>query len=147
MILAALVFNNDGKARLMKWYQPGISTAAQHERLKAIHALIKPRADHSCNFLEGEGETRIVYRHYATLYFVFVVDSSESELGILDLIQVFVEALDTVFTNVCELDLIFRPDDVLTVLSEIISGGLVLEVDLESITGGLQLGKTRARHR
>ena len=31
---------------------------------------------------------RVVYRNYATLYFVFVVDSSESELGILDLIQV-----------------------------------------------------------
>ena len=31
---------------------------------------------------------QIIYRNYATLYFVFVVDSSESELGILDLIQV-----------------------------------------------------------
>lgn len=31
---------------------------------------------------------KVIYRHYATLYFVFVVDSSESELGILDLIQV-----------------------------------------------------------
>ena len=30
----------------------------------------------------------MIYRHYATLYFVFVVDQSESELGILDLIQV-----------------------------------------------------------
>lgn len=29
-----------------------------------------------------------MYRNYATLYFVFVVDTSESELGILDLIQV-----------------------------------------------------------
>lgn len=33
-------------------------------------------------------DTRIVYRNYATLYFVFVVDGSESELGVLDLIQV-----------------------------------------------------------
>lgn len=31
---------------------------------------------------------RIIYRHYATLYFVFCVDEAESELGILDLIQV-----------------------------------------------------------
>lgn len=36
----------------------------------------------------GEGVLRVIYRHYATLYFVFVVDESESELGILDLIQV-----------------------------------------------------------
>ena len=36
----------------------------------------------------GGSDTRVIYRHYATLYFVFVVDESESELGILDLIQV-----------------------------------------------------------
>ena len=35
-----------------------------------------------------EDELRVIYRHYATLYFVLVVDQSESELGILDLIQV-----------------------------------------------------------
>lgn len=48
-----------------------------------------------------------MYRHYATLYFVFVVDGNESELGILDLIQVFVEALDSIFVNVCELDIVW----------------------------------------
>ena len=32
--------------------------------------------------------SKLIYRHYATLYFVFIVDGSESELGILDLIQV-----------------------------------------------------------
>lgn len=37
-----------------------------------------------------------VYRVYATLYFIFVVDGSESELGILDLVHVFVESLDHV---------------------------------------------------
>lgn len=69
-----------------------------------------------------------MYRHYATLYFILIVDSSESELGILDLIQarpcslrasgshtrcqVFVETLDKNFENVCELDLIFHHDRV-----------------------------------
>ena len=43
---------------------------------------------------------------------MFCVDSSESELGILDLIQVFVETLDKCFENVCELDLIFHMDTV-----------------------------------
>lgn len=59
-----------------------------------------------------EDELRVIYRHYATLYFVFVVDQSESELGILDLIQVFVESLDRCFENVCKLDLIFHFDQV-----------------------------------
>ena len=30
----------------------------------------------------------ILYRHFATLFFIFVTDHLESELGILDLIQV-----------------------------------------------------------
>ncbi len=45
-------------------------------------------------------------------YIAFVVDGSESELGILDLIQVFVESLDKSFQNVCELHLIFHSDQV-----------------------------------
>ena len=57
-------------------------------------------------------DTKLIYRHYATLYFIFCVDQSESELGILDLIQVFVETLDRTFENVCELDLIFHLDRV-----------------------------------
>ena len=80
----------------------------------------------------GGSDYKLIYRHYATLYFVFCVDSSESELGILDLIQVgqgtsqrvivtynklpstqvFVETLDKCFENVCELDLIFHMDKV-----------------------------------
>ena len=36
----------------------------------------------------GGDDVRIIYRHYATLFFVFVVEETESELGILDLIQV-----------------------------------------------------------
>lgn len=37
--------------------------------------------------LIGGAEFKLIYRHYATLFFVFCVDSAESELGILDLIQ------------------------------------------------------------
>lgn len=64
----------------------------------------------------------------------FVVDGAESELGILDLIQVFVESLDRSFENVCELDLIFHFDEVILVLSEIIQGGLVLETNITEIS-------------
>uniref|UniRef100_A0A8C7Y9K4 Adaptor related protein complex 3 subunit sigma 2 n=1 Tax=Oryzias sinensis TaxID=183150 RepID=A0A8C7Y9K4_9TELE len=81
---------------------------------KTFH-LVSKRDDNVCNFLEGGSliggsDYKLIYRHYATLYFVFCVDSSESELGILDLIQVFVETLDKCFENVCELDLIFHMD-------------------------------------
>lgn len=80
-----------------------------------------------------DSSLKVVYRHYATLYFVFVVDDGESELGILDLIQVFVESLDRCFENVCELDLIFAFHDVHALLDCIITGGLVLDTSVDSI--------------
>lgn len=91
-------------------------------------------------------DTKLIYRHYATLYFVFAVDQSESELGILDLIQVFVETLDKCFENVCELDLIFHADKVHYILDEIVMGGMVLETSiadiLDSIVQSEQLAVT-----
>ena len=96
------------------------------------------RPDHVCNFLETSGlfkgqECRLIYRHYATLFFVFAVDESESELGILDLIQVFVETLDRQFENVCELDLIFQVDKVHHILDEMVMGGMVLETNMHEV--------------
>lgn len=64
---------------------------------------------------------------------MFCVDSSESELGILDLIQVFVETLDKCFENVCELDLIFHVDKVHFILNELVMGGMVLETNMNEI--------------
>jgi AP-3 complex subunit sigma len=65
----------------------------QQEMMRETFQLVIKRPDNVCNFLEGGRlvggkDVKVIYRHYATLYFVFVVDSSESELGILDLIQV-----------------------------------------------------------
>ncbi|XP_045864145.1 AP-3 complex subunit sigma-2 isoform X3 [Meles meles] len=87
----------------------------QQQIVRETFHLVLKRDDNICNFLEGGSliggsDYKLIYRHYATLYFVFCVDSSESELGILDLIQVFVETLDKCFENVCELDLIFHMD-------------------------------------
>ena len=53
----------------------------------------------------------------------------------LDLIQVYVETLDRVFENVCELDLIFNSPKACTVLDETIVGGLVLEINSQKILG------------
>ena len=65
---------------------------------------------------------------------MFICDQAESELGVLDLIQVFVEALDRMFENVCELDLVFGFDEVHHTLAEIIQGGLVLETNINTIS-------------
>lgn len=67
-----------------------------------------------CNFLDApeleeflgfkddaDERWRVVYRSYATLYFVFVVDGAESELGILDLIQVCPTVLRVLWHLIC----------------------------------------------
>jgi AP-3 complex subunit sigma len=113
---------------------------AQREAVvRESFSLVSKRPDNVCNFLEGTSTSfwgtgvRLIYRHYATLYFIFAVDESESELGILDLIQVFVESLDKCFENVCELDLIFHIDKIHFILDEIVMAGMVLETSLKEI--------------
>ncbi|XP_053934087.1 AP-3 complex subunit sigma-2 isoform X2 [Cuculus canorus] len=91
MINAILVFNNHGKPRLVRFYQR-LAEEVQQQIIRETFHLVLKRDEHICNFLEcgslfGGSDYKLIYRHYATLYFVFCVDSSESELGILDLIQ------------------------------------------------------------
>ncbi|XP_022859898.1 AP-3 complex subunit sigma, partial [Olea europaea var. sylvestris] len=78
-------------------------------------------------------DVRLVYKTYATLYFVFIFDSSENELAMLDLMQVFVEALDKCFSNVCEIDVVFNFNKVHTILDEFILGGQVLETNSSEV--------------
>ncbi|KAI3380954.1 hypothetical protein SNEBB_002551 [Seison nebaliae] len=141
MIKAVIVFNHYGKPRLIKFYQH-LCSEDQQIIIREIYKLISRRSDNVCNFLEGchpllkddeDEDYKVIYRHYATLYFVLVVDSSESELGILDLIQVLVESLDKCFENVCELDLIFHADKVQYILQEMVMGGMVLETTMLEI--------------
>jgi len=148
MIHAVFIFNTNGVSRLTKFYFPPSSlTPAQKATLpQRVFQLISPRPPTLCNFIDtpdifGANKKtgndydalRLVYRCYATLYFAFIVDGLESELGILDLIQVFVESLDRAFENVCELDLVFHFDEVHHILAEVIQGGLVLETNVDEI--------------
>ena len=101
MIKGILVFNNSAKPRLIKFFEH-YPEEIQQQIVKETYQLVSKRDENVCNFLEGGSliggnDYRLIYRHYATLYFIFCVDSSESELGILDLIQVFVETLDKCF--------------------------------------------------
>ena len=96
MIKGILIINNHGKPRLVKFYQSVESEALQQTVIRRVYQQVCQRPDSFCNYLEGivpewGDHIKLIYRHYATLFFVFAVDSQESDLGILDLIQVFVE--------------------------------------------------------
>lgn len=126
---------------MLKFYTH-VELAVQAELLAEIYRLVAARSSQECSFLsptllQGLDDVKVIYRHYATLYFVFVVDDQESELGILDLIQVFVECLDRCFTNVCELDLVFGWQVLQTVLEEIVQGGLVIDTNITRIVAAV----------
>mmetsp|Transcript_10272 Transcript_10272/g.23396 ORF Transcript_10272/g.23396 Transcript_10272/m.23396 type:complete len:157 (-) Transcript_10272:81-551(-) len=137
MIKCILVVNNQGKARLVRFYYD-VPVDRQKHILQTVYRLVSTRVDDNCcQFAEDESlfgeDHKIIYRHYATLYFIFVADSAESELGILDLIQVFVQVLDSCFENVCELDLIYHFDRVNYILDEIVMSGMVLETHADLV--------------
>jgi AP-3 complex subunit sigma len=115
-----------------------MSEEEQQAVIRKIFKQVSSRPETFCNYLEGcvpefGDSTKIIYRNYASLFIIFAVDQQESDLGILDLIQVFVESLDICFETVCELDLIFHSDKVHYIIDEIISAGMVLETNLTLI--------------
>ncbi|KAL9106411.1 MAG: hypothetical protein Q9227_008553 [Pyrenula ochraceoflavens] len=172
MINAVLVFNNSGQPRLTKFYTQ-LDTATQQSLLSQIFTLVSARPTSSCNFLPlppllssqsgtsssaaqtsggssssnaySDLPTQITYRHYATLYFILISTSTESPLALLDFIQVFVEALDRLFANVCELDLIFGFETMHAVLGEMVVGGVVVETGLERIVEGVRRSEGKGR--
>ncbi|OJI91373.1 60S ribosomal protein eL8 [Aspergillus vadensis CBS 113365] len=149
MINAVLVFNNNGQPRLTKFYTQ-IDTQTKQSLIAQIYNLVSQRPASACNFLPlppllsrgassgaengpSDAPTQITYRNYATLSFIMISTSTESPLALIDLIQVFVEALDRMFENVCELDLIFGYETMHAVLSEMIVGGVVVETNIDKI--------------
>ncbi|GAB2282750.1 hypothetical protein Dimus_017289 [Dionaea muscipula] len=136
MIRAVMVMNTQGKPRLSKFYdfQP---PQKQQELIRTVYSVLCSRPENVSNFVNASSifgpDCQLVYKHYATLYFVFVYDSAENELAMLDLIQVFVETLDKCFKNVCELDVVFNYCKINTILDEIIFGGQVVETNSAEI--------------
>lgn len=71
---------------------------------------------------------KLVYRRYAGLYFITLIDLADSELLYLESLHFFVEILDTYFNNVCELDLVFNFYKLYAILDEIYLGGELQEI-------------------
>ena len=82
------------------------------------------------NFIDWK-EKRLVFKRYASLYFICLIDESDNELLILELIHQFVEVLDRYFGNVCELDLIFNFHKAYYLLDEMVLGGKTFAYDMD----------------
>ena len=79
---------------------------------------------------------KVVYRRYASLYFIVGVSGSseaegnqENELGVLEFIHCLVETLDKYFENVCELDIMFNLEKAHFILNEMVMNGHIIETN------------------
>eukprot|EP00457_Paulinella_chromatophora_P020447 gb/GEZN01022484.1/.p1 GENE.gb/GEZN01022484.1/~~gb/GEZN01022484.1/.p1 ORF type:complete len:167 (+),score=31.58 gb/GEZN01022484.1/:23-523(+) len=126
-----LLINRQGKVRLAKWYQT-YSRAEQSKMIREVSTRVVGRASKMCNFLEWN-DGKIIYKRYASLYFMTYVDNTDNELEHLIVIHHFVEILDRYFGNVCELDLIFNFHKAFYLLDEVLLAGELQETSKKRV--------------
>jgi hypothetical protein len=106
-----------------------------------------------CNFLEYKGkpcpfawscqrlsrlltrvkDTKIVYRRYASLFFIAGASSDDNELITLEIIHRYVEQMDKYYGNVCELDIIFSFTKAYYILDELLLAGELQESSKKNV--------------
>merc|ERR1711916_367423 len=86
------------------------------------------RKESECNFVEHL-QYKLVYRRYASLFFIVGVDNEENELAVLEFIHCLVETLDKYFENVAELDIMFNAEKAHFILEEMMANGAVVETN------------------
>lgn len=91
-----------------------------------VTTLVLSRKNKMSNFLEYK-DSKVVYRRYASLYFVAGIEAEDNELLALEVIHRYVEQMDKYFGNVCELDIIFNFQRAYYILDEIIVAGEIIE--------------------
>ena len=94
--------------------------------VRELTATILSRPPKMCNFIEWQ-DKKVVYKRYASLFFIACVDKDDNELIVLEQIHLFVEVLDRYFGNVCELDIIFNFHKAYYILDELFIGGQLQE--------------------
>lgn len=75
----------------------------------------------------------MVFRRYASLFFLVGVDEEENELAILEFIHALVETLDQNFGNVCELDIMHYLGTVHFILDEMLACGAIADTNKQNV--------------
>ena len=122
-----LLVNKQGQTRLATYNE----IVPLEERRQIEGEIVRKcltRSEMQCSFLEHRG-LKVIYRRYASLYFVVGVDDQENELAIYEFIHCIVETLDRHFGNVCELDIMFHLEKAHYILDEMMMNGAILETN------------------
>ncbi|GBG27577.1 AP-1 complex subunit sigma-1 [Hondaea fermentalgiana] len=126
-----LLVSRQGKVRLTKFYK-AYEKKEKARIVREISSMVLSRPNKLCNFLAWRTGT-IVYKRYASLYFISVIDNKSNELLQLEQIHLYVEILDRYFGNVCELDVIFNFNRCYHILDELLLGGELEETSKREV--------------
>ncbi|KAI7688962.1 hypothetical protein KC353_g19797, partial [Hortaea werneckii] len=77
--------------------------------------------------------TKIVYRRYASLFFIAATDPTDNELLTLEIVHRYVEQMDKYYGNVCELDIIFNFQKAYFILDELLLAGELQESSKKNV--------------
>ena len=78
-------------------------------------------------------DTKIVYRRYASLFFIAGCASTDNELITLEIVHRYVEQMDKYYGNVCELDIIFNFQKAYFILDELLLAGEMQESSKKNV--------------
>eukprot|EP00162_Nutomonas_longa_P020861 comp4007_c0_seq1/m.2340 comp4007_c0_seq1/g.2340 ORF comp4007_c0_seq1/g.2340 comp4007_c0_seq1/m.2340 type:complete len:148 (+) comp4007_c0_seq1:80-523(+) len=126
-----MLISRQGKVRLTKWYT-SFQSKEKPKIIRDVCNMVLSRPQKLCNFIEWK-DNKVVYKRYASLYFVAGIDRNDNELITLEIIHHFVEVLDRYFGNVCELDLIFNFHKAYYILDELLIAGELQEPSKKAI--------------
>ncbi|XP_020098621.1 AP-4 complex subunit sigma [Ananas comosus] len=133
-----VLVNKQGQTRLAQYYCDHMTVSERRALEAEIVRKCLARTDHQCSFVEHRNY-KIVYRRYASLFFLVGVDNDENELAILEFIHLLVETLDRHFGNVCELDIMLHLEKAHFILEEMVMNGCIVETNKSSILAPIQL--------
>ncbi|KKK17120.1 mitogen-activated protein, partial [Aspergillus rambellii] len=77
--------------------------------------------------------TKVVYRRYASLFFIAGCASTDNELITLEIVHRYVEQMDKYYGNVCELDIIFNFQKAYFILDELLLAGEMQESSKKNV--------------
>jgi len=126
-----ILLSRQGKVRLAKWFTT-LSPREKAKIIKDVSQLVLARRTRMCNFLEYK-DSKIVYRRYASLFFITGCASTDNELITLEIIHRYVEQMDKYYGNVCELDVIFSFSAAYFILDELLLAGEMQESSKKTI--------------
>ncbi|THX75815.1 AP-1 complex subunit theta-1 [Aureobasidium pullulans] len=126
-----ILLSRQGKVRLAKWFTT-LSPKDKAKIIKDVSQLVLARRTRMCNFLEYK-DSKVVYRRYASLFFIAGCASDDNELITLEIVHRYVEQMDKYYGNVCELDIIFNFQKAYFILDELLLAGEMQESSKKNV--------------